>query len=236
MRHRVLKLVTIGITLMWVGARVAATADSPAGVLGVKVAAYDVRDVSIIEALRQLKQSVGDKEIILTLEVAPFEEKVEENISLAISDGTVREVLEQIIRLDPRYAYSVFQGELIHVFPIRAKDDPNDLLNTKVKEFNISGVAYDRLLQYPDHYIPELGAEILRRSKAGGVAGAMMSSTGVPSVSLEVRNATVRNILNEISLRAARTTKARVTPLGWVYTYRVDKSVPLGGHPQWKLF
>jgi hypothetical protein len=221
---------------MWPAPQASPTEAAKADPLGLRVPSYGVRGVSIIDALRQLKLSVPDKTLILTLEVAPFEQEPEKNLTLALTNSTVKEVLDRIMRLDPGYTYSVFRGALIHVFPVPGRDDPNDLLNTKVKAFTTSGVPYDRLLQYPDHYIPELGGEILRRSRAGGVAVSELSSTGVPGVTVEVQNATVRDILNEISLRAGKVSKGEAPPPGWVYTFRVDKTVPLGGHPRWCLF
>jgi hypothetical protein len=229
-------VVVLVAAAIWPESQVKAAGEAETRPLKLKVGTYSVKDVSIAGALQELKARVLEKNLIVTLEVAPFERKPEENITVAVSDCTVKEVLDRITRLDPRYSYSVFRGGLIHVFPVLARDDANDLLNTKVKAFTTSGVPYDRLLQYPNYYIPELGAELLRRSKAGGVAVSELSSTGVPGVTVEVRNATVRDILNQISLNAAKVAKSPVVPTGWVYTFRVDKSVPLGGHPRWSLF
>jgi len=225
-------IVAIG---MWPGSEVKAVERADADPLGLKVPSYDVQGVSIIEALRQLKASVGERTLILTLEVVPFEQEPEKNLTLALTNSTVKEVLDRITSLDRRYTYRIALGEVIHVFPCGGENDPNDLLNTKVKAFTTSGVPYDRLLQYPQHYIPELGAEILRRSRAGGFAVSELSSTGVPGVTVEVQDATVRDILNRISHEAAKLSGPRVVPTGWVYTFRVDKPVPLGGHPRWEL-
>lgn len=237
MWQRVVSFGIIAVMAICPGSMLNAAGDANIDPLGLKVPAYDVQGVSIIEALRQLKLRVPEKTLVLTLEVAPFGQEPEKNLSLALRGSTVKDVLDRIMRLDPRYTYSVFRGRgLIHVLPVVARNDPNDLLNTKVKAFTTSGVPYDRLLQYPNYYIPELGAEMLRRSRAGGVAGSELSSTGVPAVTVEVHNATVRDILNQISLQAAKLSKAQVVPPGWVYTFRVDKSMPLGGHPRWELF
>jgi hypothetical protein len=126
MRERLLALGIVAAVAMWAGSQANATEGGKAGPLGTKVRRYEVQGVSIIEALRQLKLSVPEKTIILTVEVAPFDQEPEKNLTLALSDTTVKEVLDRIARLDPRYSYYVFRGELIHVFPIRAKDDPTD--------------------------------------------------------------------------------------------------------------
>lgn len=226
----------VAAVAMWPGSQVNPTEAASAGPLGLRVPSYDVQGVSIIEALRQLKLAVSRKALILTLEVAPFQQEPEKNLTLSLRNSTVREALDRITSLDARYTYCVAVGEVIHICPRGAKSDPDDLLNTKVRKFSASGVPYDQLLQYPNYHIAELGAELLRRSRAGGVAGSELSSTGVPGVTVEVQNATVRDILNQISLQAAKVAKPQVAPPGWVYTFRVDKTVPLGGHPRWSLF
>lgn len=236
MRERLLALGIVAAVAMWPGSQVNAAAAASGGPLGLRVPSYDVQGVPIIEALRHLKLAVSQKTLILTLEVARFQQEPEENLTLSLRNSTVREALDRITSLDARYTYCVAVGEVIHIFPRGAKSDPDDLLNTKVKTFTTSGVPYDRLLQYPNYYIPELAAELARRSKAGGVVGVMMSSTGVPRVTVEIQNATVRDILNQISLQAAKVSKSPAVPTGWLYTFRIDKSVPLGGHAHWQLF
>jgi hypothetical protein len=236
MRRRALAFGIILAITMWLGSRVNAVGRAETGESEAKVPSYDVRRVSIIEALRQLKACVGERTLLLTLEVAPFEREPEKNLTLSVANSTAKQVLDRITSLDPRYTYRITKGHVIHVYPRGAENDPDDLLNTRVKVFAISGIPYDRLLQYPFHYIPELGAEILRRSRAGGVVGNELSSTGVPGVTVEIQNGTVRDILNQVSLEAAKLSKSPVVPTGWVYTFRIDKSVPLGGHPHWELF
>jgi len=187
------------------------------------------------DALRQLRARVQTGKLVLTLEVAPFEQEPDKNLTLAVGHGTVREVLQRLIALDPRYTYRIVGSEIVHVFPAAASKDPRDLLNIKVKSFSISQTNFDLLLKYPHHYIPELAAELARRSKTGESVGHTMGNVDVPRVSIHLEHTSVRDILNEVARRAAAVSKSQQIPTGWVYTFRVDKSIPLGGHPFWEL-
>lgn len=203
--------------------------------LRLKVFSYQVQNASIIEALRELQVRVGRDSLIFALEVVPFLEKPENNVSIAIQDSTVKEVLERIIALDPRYTYEVIDSHLLHVFPRGAKHDPTNLLNVKVKRFAVSD-RYDSLIKYPDYHIRELQAELLRRSKAGGVVRSMLGDPDAPTVTLNLEGVTVREVLNQIAQRTEKFSTGHYKPTGWIYTFQIDKSVPLGGHPRWALF
>ncbi|MEE8608482.1 MAG: hypothetical protein V3S55_12825 [Nitrospiraceae bacterium] len=180
--------------------------------------------------------SVGEEPLIFALEIAPFLDKPEQNLTLVSRDTTVRKILQLIMAQDSRYTYEVIDSHLIHVFPRGAKDDPNNLLNVNVKRFEVSASAYDLLLKYPHYHIPELEAEVLRRSKAGATRLHMMGGVDVPKITLNLRDITVRDILNNIALETLQFRTGRHNPTGWIYTFRIDKSVPLGGHPRWGLF
>jgi len=237
MQRQIMSLGAVGVLALALGARVGATgqAGPDPDPLSLKVPSYHIENASITEALQKLKASATGGTLVLTLEVAPFQSEPEKNLALSVKDSTVKGVLDRIAASDPRYTYYEFGGGLVHVLPVDADADPQDLLNTEVKMFTASGIPYDRLLQYPDHYIPELGAELARRRTAGGVTGSMLFSSGVASVTVKVTYGTVRSCLNQVSLEAAKVSKSEPVPKGWVYTFRIDKSDPLGGHPRWGL-
>jgi|GEM_PF-3852400 len=62
----------------------------------------------------------------------------------------------------------------------------------------------------------------------------MLGGTGLPKVSLTMQHGTVRDVLNAVSekMEAFRVDE----PTGWVYTFHIEKSKPLGGQPKWGLF
>jgi hypothetical protein len=117
-----------------------------------------------------------------------------------------------------RYTYEVINGRLIHVFPQNTKDDPENLLNVRVKSLNISDVEYDAFVRYLPLQIPELQNESLRRSRAGGVIGKILASVGVRKIHLHLKDVTVREILNEAARYTERYSGQEFSPTGWIYT------------------
>ena len=226
--------IVTGIAI-WAGVPLEARPSENTSPLELKVSDYEVRAVSIVDALRHLGTRVSGSNLILTLQAAPFEQEPEKNLTLALRHGTVREVLNGLVAQDPRYTFQVIGSELVHVFPVGANKDPQDLLNTKVKLFSVSGISYDLVLKYPYYYIPELSAEVARRSKSSEAVGHTMGNVGVPTITITLRDVTVRDILNEIARRAAMASKSKQIHTGWIYTFRVDKFSPLGGYPRWEL-
>lgn len=204
--------------------------------LQLKVSSYKVRSASVVDALRRLRSQVGPELVIFGLEVAPFFEAPATNLTLTLQAGTVKDVLDGIILQDPRYTYQVIDSRLIHVFPGEARTDPSNLLNIKVKRFTVSDAPYDLLLKYPQYHIAELEVELMRRSKAGGYAGSMVGGAGAPRITLDLQDVTVRDVLNRIAQETEKFSGPVFSPTGWIYMFRIDTSVPLGGHPQWGVF
>lgn len=231
-RHRIVGTLFL-VSFFIFTARVVAAADNP---LDLHVDKFTVRQASIIYALRVLRTSVAEHMLLFGLEVAPYTDEPERNLTFSLERSTVREILDEIIRQDPQYQYEVIDEQLIHMFPRRAKDDPTDLLNVRVDRFQVSGVGYEELIQYLPHHVPELQLEMLRRAKAGGVVASILSSYGVPEVTLELENVTVRDILNRVAQETEQFRGMEFGPTGWLYTFRIDETVPLGGHPHWNLF
>ncbi len=236
MRRIFIPLLLIGATTIWNGWSLASYERLRADILAQKIPFLEVRDASIIEAIHTLKINVPSRWIIFTLEVAPYYGAPEKNLTLDLRDSSVKDILERLTSQDPRYDYLVIDETLIHVFPRDAKDDTGNLLNLKVSHFEISEGRYDLLLKYPLYHIPELQIEYMKRSKSGRIVGSMMGGGDVPKVSLSLRDVTVREILNHISLKTKDFPEQTNIRTGWMYTFRIDKSVPLGGHPRWQIF
>lgn len=198
-----------------------------------KTRGINLRAVSIIEALSQIRSSVISHPLVFTLEVAPFHEAPDRNLDLFLQEATVGELLAHLVEQDSRYTYEVVAPNVIHVYPRGAKDNPHDLLNVPVTDFEIT-YQYDLLLKYPYVLIPSLQAEVMRRGKAGGIVGSMMGGAESPKVSVRLRRGTVRDVLNQV---AQRTVEFQETPpSGWLYALKIEPSKPLGGEPTWNLF
>lgn len=202
--------------------------------LGIKISSLRLESVSIVDALRELHAKSPPRAVFFTLEVIPFRESPESNLRLSFARATVGQVLDSIVSQDPRYAYEVIDSRLIHVFPHRAKQDPRDLLNVRVRNLKIPERQYDILLKYPQYFIPELQQEIEHRSGTSGYAGSTMGGVDLPKVGVSLESGTVRDALNRIAQKTEEF--AKLPPAGWIYTFRTDESSPLGGHPTWQIF
>jgi len=208
-----------------------AFADDP---LELKVRHYEVQGATIIDALRELKSAMPDRELVFTLEVAPFRKEPEHNLTLRFENSSVRQILDAIKSAGPRYGCEIVDSAVVHFFPLSLKHDAEDLLNVGVKSTKLSGVAFDVVLKYPPYFIPELGTEMRRRSGAQGSTIVMMGSD-VPQITVAVSDGTVRDVLNRVALETLKFREGRHGATGWVYTFRIDESLPLGGEPRWEL-
>ncbi len=204
--------------------------------LEIRIKNYSVQGVHIMDALAQLRVRASPRVLLFSVEAAPFRGVPERNLTLSIENGTVGQALQEIMKQDPRYDFEIIDNFLIHVFPRESRHDPRNLLNIHVEHFKVSEVGYDELVRYLPYHIPPLQAEMIRRNRAGGVAGSLLSGVGVPTVSLDLKNVTVRDILNRAAQESERFKQDAFGPAGWVYTFEIDDSVPAGGHPRWDLF
>lgn len=209
---------------------------SAVNLLDSKVKSFDLENGSIIDAVKQLKYDSRQIPINFTLEVAAYRDEPSKNLSISIRDTTVRKIIEQIVIHDPRYTYQKVDSHLVHILPISALHDQRDLLNVMVKHLKIEGVPYDAFLKDPPNFIPDLEGEILLRSKSGGYIGGGLLGLGGPTVNLTVQNITVRELLNRIAEETLKLPPSESAPIGWIYTFQLDDSLPLGGRPKWDIF
>ena len=195
--------------------------------LDLKVPKYEVRDVTIEEALRVLR-GWG---IQICLEKAPQHgEREDVRFSINLRDSTVREILNALVSADRRYAWERYQRypgvptsstNLVNVFPLKAKEDPSNLMNIRTKKAVIRGFyAPEYVIPYIHYFIPELASKLHPGGAAmsmivGGIGGRMKLQ-----MNFEFEDMTVREILNEIALR----TGGR----GWIY-----EAEPT---PRWRVF
>ena len=77
------------------------------------------------------------------------------NLSLP-RDSHFEDGLRQIMTQIPGYEYEVVSPHMINIFPIGAKKDSGDLLNTPVPQFDAISVDPGQILTNPSEYFPEL--------------------------------------------------------------------------------
>lgn len=164
-------------------------------------------------------------------------------ISVELRNCTIGDILNKLVEVDKRYQWDLYSskiqdytpGKMIEVYPINAKDDPNDWLNIKVKQFKIANGNAGNVIRSIADLVPELAkrkAELSIHGIAGSRVGEIRSSmpnemikaTREVSINMTIEDVTVRDILNEIALRSCG--------LCWLYETTINDIVL----PVWKIF
>lgn len=121
-------------------------------------------------------------------------------VSVAIRGGTMRDVLDAVIRQDPRYEWRVVDG-VINVFPKTSRDDLlASLLATPVREFSIAGGTGRKVIQMRITDLPEVKAK-LEAARVTPTYFAVSNLDVIPvgaKFSLTMTDTTVRGLLNRI--------------------------------------
>ncbi len=223
-------------------------------VLDVRIEAFRVSDQNMFGALRALR-STNPSRILIGFESIPARRDEEQyRISLELTDKSVKYVLHQLIQRDPRYTYELTGSQLVNIYPKNAKEDPDDLLNIRVETFVVDDEMWPHdAVHRISIYAAELreflarkrGEHLERLMKAGvmppGSAGASMSGNAPkPRMTLELKDVTVREILNSIALYTAAHAKEIPggNPVSWHYDFILDPHADtgLGGYPLWSTF
>jgi hypothetical protein len=144
-----------------------------------------------------------------------------------LADG-LRQIMDQI----PGYKYEVISPHLINIYPTGAKDDPADVLNTPVPQFDAVDVDPAQILSGPVDFIPQLAARLRPKGQPRGSVGDIMRGVNAPSVTLHLKGTTVRQILNSTS-DATGQFPPDSQPLGWTYIFQPDPELPAGGRHSW---
>jgi hypothetical protein len=144
--------------------------------------------------------------------------------------------LRQIMGQIPGYEYEVISGHMINIYPVGAKTDSRDLLNTPVPKFDLVDVDPARVLTSPADFIPELAVRLRPKTAAGpqpsGAGGSVLRGAGIPTVTLHLKDTTVRQILNVASEDMEQFPPDR-QPVGWTYLFQPDLASPSGGKHSW---
>lgn len=159
-------------------------------------------------------------------------------------DGTVGEYLDDLFRQLPAYEYEVVSEHTVSVYPRGAKEDPNDILNFRIPKFDIDGVHAGTILGFPAMFIPELRAKLAPPTP--GKPQIFIYAGPVPpgpKITLHLRNATVREILNAATVATENPEGDGRDdyPIGWIYrtSTRTGEKKPNWGvflslPPNWK--
>src|SRR5258707_14290562 len=92
---------------------------------------------------------------------------------------------------------------MINIYPVGAKRDSADLLNTPVPKFDAVNVDPAQVLTSPADFIPELAVRLRPKTSAGplpsGSGGSVLRGLNIPTITVHMKETTVRQILNAAS-------------------------------------
>ena len=246
---------------MWMLAAVASLAciahgwlfgfDASASVLNVSVEEYSLDKADMEEALGILRAK-DPKRILIGFETIkePLKSQPVVIRSLHLQNQTLGQILQRLCGEDPRYAFEVISdSRIVNVYLTSARSDARNLLNIRVRRFDVDGDVYPQtLIRSIDRYAPELREYLdekrrehwARTGPPGAFPGSVLSGDApVPRVSIHLRDLTIREILNAIVLYTSdhRDALGFAFPLSWKYEFIVDPAAPtgLGGQPKWDI-
>lgn len=182
--------------------------------LDLRVPLFEVKNATMEQALAELKLRW---KIQVCLEKVPkeSEDEKEATVSVKLENAAIREILDALVKVDPRYYWEVYKSHLdasaslINVRPVRAKDDPDNPMNMKVKKAVIKDVTPYNAINQIDYWIPDLAKKIHSGVGAGSGLYGIGSKVRIFKIYFEFEDLTVREILNEIALRSGG--------LGWFF-------------------
>lgn len=207
--------------------------------------------VPLTKALSDVGVQLREGYVLFGVEVyLPDGQEPTVNLDL-LPGSTLGTALDQIVGQLPNYRFVVRSDHLINFYWTGANNDPKYLLNLRVGRFDVSGQDAASILFHPELFIPDLNQALIGQTnvipKPGGYIGiGPLFSSGGPKVSVHLRDVTVREILNAVSLTALANTPANQGPVGWIclfdphaeargqkaYSWHVHWSVPLGWKPE----
>jgi len=218
------------------GARGRSTAPSPLS-LHLRPTALRLDNVPLSKALEKLGNQVQGGYVLFGLELK-LKNGREPLVKVDIPPGeTVKGALGMIFYDLPDYKYESVSEHLINIYPVRAKEDPKDVLNILVPRLDIVDKQAGDILSRPKDFIPQLAERLApptRPGHTGGTPMSILSDVGPPTTTLHLRNVTVCQILNAAS-EATEEFPAKYMAYGWVYSFDPDPTLPAGGKHSWAV-
>ena len=196
MKVRYKKQLLLGLMVsLWLSFSQVGNSQTTSDLLKRRVQAVHVEAVNALVALSHIAE---DYEIPIGVEAASRGKGRE--IKVDVRDGTLRDVLDAVIKQDPRYEWKE-EGGVINFIPRSDRDELSaDVLGTTLKQFVVKkGVA---LLDVKRDIVdqPEVNAKLDRAkvvTRIGGFTGWDFRKPG-PDFTLQMSNVTVREVLNQI--------------------------------------
>ena len=184
--------------------------------LDVKVTEYAVSAESFLEALTEVAARF---EIPMGIEWERTR-RCMAKVRLSWRNATVRQVIVDVTKTQPDYDSEPRDG-IVHVFSRKVVGDRRNFLNLRMARFE----ARNQSVNVVDHRLRLLTQRMMlppdEHSAKGGMGVSIASGAGDRPVTFEMQDASVRDILNKLSLGA----DFKV----WIVTFVGDRSVAPGG-------
>ena len=229
----------VGLLGLWLSAVPQRTATHPSAPLNLSLRTSLVRqNLPLTRALDEVGTFLQGGYAIFGIEIRSSDGR-EPLVNLNLETGrTLADVIEQVLKQTPGYAFEIVSPHLINVFPAGAKDDAHDALNTLVPKFDVAGGDPGQILSDPAAFVPEL-AQRLRPEQSGspqpsGVVGTVLESSPAARVNIHLEHVTVRQVLNAVS-EAMEQLPSQYPPVGWSCTFQPQADAPGGGRYTWNF-
>jgi hypothetical protein len=192
------------------------------------------QNAPLTRALSYVGAFVRNGYVLFGIEVRSKDDR-EPAVNVNLKPGsTLGDALRQIFQQVPGYTFDVVSQHLINVYPIGANRDPADLLNLRVPAFDAVDVYPGDILARPQDFMPEVRARLFPRKPGEPTGYGLIVLGGVgPTVTLHLRDVTVRQVLNAVS-QETEEFPATSSPLGWVCYFRPNPTLPAGGTYRWE--
>lgn len=157
---------------------------------------FQVLDAPTSLVLQRLAES---SRVPIGMEAAPESVGQPKRIAIRLKGATVRTVLDSVVQKDPRYVWQS-TGPAINVFPKGTKDS---FLETTVGRFEVTNVTRVDAIRRLENSI-----EVKRILAKTAIKDRTLKSLpgdgeyGLPRFSLDLKDVTVRSILNSIMLKS----------------------------------
>jgi len=175
-----------------------------------KIGPLMIKDESIDRILERISRTY---DIPMGIDLADEMKSADRQVDVDFPETVLRSVLDYLVQKDPRYRWKL-EGQVVHFFPITDRDDfLSTLLDTKLKRVSFSSQLLESDMRYEILSLPEINAKLMEAN-----VEPLMFEMGFPSkqqlgVSLEYSNLTLRELLDQITLRTNR--KFWVLTRGW---------------------
>jgi hypothetical protein len=219
-------------------------------IFDIRVKSLKIENADMAEALLKLRDA-DLNHVVFGFERIPYHEGEKGGpITLVLTDSTLGGAVRRLCEADSRYEYHVVSDRMVDVRPKGAAEDPNGLLNMRIKHYKIDVNAdAAQVIERIAEDAPELREFLHRKAeewgretgKHPGTLGSNLSGNMLPTkFTLELHNATVRQILDAISLKSIEMFKEgkNYGPVGWQFDFVVHPNAPtgLGGFAKWARF